>query len=104
MGYRVLAAQDGAEALSRYKAEGPIDLLITDLVMPKMGGRELIQTLRENSPDLKVIAMTGYEMEESVETLRAGGILKLIHKPFDERVLAQTIREVLDNIHSLPVL
>jgi PAS domain S-box-containing protein len=60
-GYDVVEAGDGVEALHVFEAqEGTIDLLVTDLVMPKMGGRDLAQELAPKSPDLKVLYLSGY--------------------------------------------
>jgi CheY-like chemotaxis protein len=60
LGYTVLAASSGQQALSAASRQGHIDLLITDVVMPKMSGRELSQTLGSLRPDLKTIHMSGY--------------------------------------------
>jgi PAS domain S-box-containing protein len=63
-GYRVATARNGREALARLEAQGPgeapIDVLVTDVVMPEMGGRELAQRLRRARPDLPVVFMSGY--------------------------------------------
>ncbi len=96
LGYRVLTAANGREALALDQAKGPIALLITDLVMPEMGGKALLQALHSRAPDLKALAMTGYMAEESVETLRAAGFLEVIRKPFDADRLARAVRRALD--------
>ena len=59
LGYRVLTAANGREALAVYEAEGGVDLVITDLVMPEMGGRQLMQKLKRVNPGLKGLAITG---------------------------------------------
>jgi two-component system, cell cycle sensor histidine kinase and response regulator CckA len=96
LGYRVLTAENGREALALHQTEGPIALLITDLVMPEMGGKILMQRLRDRAPRLKALAMTGYTAKESVETLQALGFLDVIRKPFDAATLAQAVRCALD--------
>jgi CheY-like chemotaxis protein len=96
LGYRVLTAADGREALALAQAEGPFALLITDLVMPEMGGKALLQALRRRVPDLKALAVTGYTAEESVQTLQAAGFLDVIRKPFDADRLARAVRRALD--------
>jgi len=96
LGYRVLTAANGREALKVCKAEGGADLVITDLVMPEMGGKRLMQELRKATPDLKVLALTGYAMEKSREELKDAGFLDVVYKPFDVDVLAQIIRRALD--------
>ncbi len=102
LGYRVLTAADGREALKLYHMEDSIALLITDLVMPEMGGKAMIQALRNDAPRLKAVAMTGYTTEEgmgldpSVDELQALGFIDVIRKPFNAATLGQTVRRALD--------
>jgi PAS domain S-box-containing protein len=96
-GYRVLMASDGSEGL-RISGEynGPIDLLLTDLVMPKMGGRELATRLEAERAGMKVLFMSGYT-EDAIShqgVLEAG--LSFIQKPFTTVALLRKVREVLD--------
>lgn len=97
-GYRVLHAEDGAAALQIVVAhEGTIDLLLTDVIMPGMNGRELAQRVSELRPNAKILYMSGYT--ENVigrnGTLDAG--IRLLQKPFTLRDLKSTVREVLDS-------
>jgi two-component system cell cycle sensor histidine kinase/response regulator CckA len=62
LGYRVFEAANGVEALKRFKELDGVDLLITDVVMPKMGGRELARRLRELSPHTRVLFNSGYTL------------------------------------------
>ncbi len=98
LGYQVLTAANGREALKVYKAEreGGIDLVLTDLVMPEMGGKQLIQELKKDSPDIKALAATGYVMWKDLEKLEEEGFLDVVHKPFDVDTLARVIRQALD--------
>jgi PAS domain S-box-containing protein len=96
LGYRVLAAMDGAEALRLYRSEGGVDLVVTDLVMPEMGGRELMRELRGENPRLKGLAITGYALTEGMEELRGEGLLDVVQKPFDVDTLARIVRRALD--------
>jgi len=112
LGYQVLTAANGREALDTHRSaveacpeRGPelvegwsrrIDLVITDLVMPEMGGRELIQELRKANPHLKGLALTGYVLADDLQELRKLGILEVIHKPFDVSTLGEVVRRVLD--------
>jgi len=96
LNYRVLVAANGRQALATYAKEGKIDLVITDLVMPEMGGEALMQTLRRTTPSLKGLAITGYAMQEVPEALRQVGILKVLHKPFQIDALAREVRHALD--------
>jgi len=100
-GYRVLDAADGAVAMQIAVAhEGVIQLLLTDVIMPGMNGRELAQHISEIRPSVKVLYMSGYT--ENVigrnGTLDAG--VRLLQKPFTLRDLKSMVREVLDSTQS----
>jgi PAS domain S-box-containing protein len=96
-GFKVLLAADGAEALRILEIHRkPIDLLVTDVVMPNMDGRELADRLRARMPDLKVLFLSGY-MDDAL--LRRGVFEAnetLLQKPFTPHSLAQRVCEVLD--------
>jgi CheY-like chemotaxis protein len=96
LGYRVLTAANGREALEVHEAEGRVDLVITDLVMPEMGGRRLVRDLRKETPDLKALAITGHIVEEDLRKLRKEGFLDIIYKPLDVHKLATAVRQALD--------
>ncbi|MCP4537515.1 MAG: response regulator [Chloroflexi bacterium] len=96
LGYRVLTASNGIEALEVHEAEGGADLLITDLMMPRMGGEELVQELGKIDPRLKALAITGYSVQELPGELRRAGFLGVVQKPFDVDILAQVVRRALD--------
>ncbi len=95
-GYTVLEAKDGAEAIEMANRHpGPIHLLVTDMVMPGMGGRELAARLAGARPEIKVIYMSGYT---EYATVRQGELEQnavLLTKPFTRGILARTVREVL---------
>jgi nitrogen-specific signal transduction histidine kinase/CheY-like chemotaxis protein len=104
MGYRVIAASNGADALERAAAHpGRIDLLLTDVVMPRLGGRELAERLSEARPGLRIIFMSGY----TADTMLRQGIADtggpFLQKPFTGQVLARKIRETLDGPAPLPL-
>ncbi|MBV8050057.1 MAG: response regulator [Acidobacteriaceae bacterium] len=95
-GYAVLHAQNGREALNiaqRYK--GLIHLLITDVVMPELGGRELANEIRELRPRTKVLFTSGY-LDGNIESTSVEQGAALLQKPFALSVLASKVREVLD--------
>jgi CheY-like chemotaxis protein len=97
LGYHVLLAASGEEALTASDAlKGPVDLLLTDVVMPGMDGKKLADELCSRRPDVKVIFMSGY----TDDAIAHHGILDsgviLIQKPLTPGVLARKIREVLD--------
>jgi DNA-binding response OmpR family regulator len=96
-GYQVLTAGSGTEALrlaAEYKR--PIDLLLTDLVMPGMNGKELAERLQHHFPGLRILYMSGY----SDDVLARPGALdrgaSFMPKPFSMEILAQNVRAALD--------
>jgi DNA-binding response OmpR family regulator len=95
-GYRLLIASSAEEALTQAGAhDGPIDLLLTDAMMPGKGGVELASLLTAQRPGLPVIVMSGY----TEDTLDVPGLkepIALLQKPFSPRELRRRIREVLD--------
>jgi PAS domain S-box-containing protein len=95
-GYRVLTARDGEEALDRHAALLPsIDLLVTDLVMPRLGGRQLLARMRELGCEPPALLMTGYAAP-GLEALREEGFADALLKPFDPATLARSVRRCLD--------
>jgi CheY-like chemotaxis protein len=96
-GYAVLDARDGAEALAAAtRGGGPIDLLVTDVVMPGLDGRGLAERLGARHPGLKVLYLSGYTDDAVV---RRGVLHEKVHflqKPFSPAALARKVREVLD--------
>ncbi len=97
-GYRVLEAQDGAEALQVCEEHrAPIHLLLTDVVMPGMSGRELAVRLVGARPEMKVIYVSGYTDDAIVQHgVREEGTV-FLQKPFSLDALARTVREALDS-------
>jgi two-component system cell cycle sensor histidine kinase/response regulator CckA len=96
-GYRVLIAIDGNEALQIANSyPDPIHLLVTDLVMPNIGGRELAQRLTPQRPAMKVLFMSGYSEDSALDIEEAGASAAVLQKPFSLDVLARSVRRVLD--------
>jgi signal transduction histidine kinase/CheY-like chemotaxis protein len=94
--YTVLEARDGQDALRvAEEYEGPIHLLLTDLVMPRMGGRELMERLTRTRTETRVLLMSGYTDEVPHPTSQ-GLHPTLLHKPFSPGVLTRRVREILD--------
>jgi PAS domain S-box-containing protein len=97
LGYRVLEGADGADGLRASASHpGPIDLLVTDVVMPGLGGRDLADRLRADRPGLIVLFMSGYgEQDAAARGLVPAGAT-VLQKPFTPRTLARRVREELD--------
>ncbi len=96
-GYRVLEAEDAQQALEVADAFAePIHLLLTDLVMPGLSGRELAERLQPERPDMKVLYMSGYSDHAVLrdQTLNSGA--NFLHKPFTPESLASRVRDILD--------
>jgi nitrogen-specific signal transduction histidine kinase/CheY-like chemotaxis protein len=96
-GYDVLEASGGSEAIAICEEHaGKIDLLVTDVVMPGMSGRELAERIGAEQPAIKVLLISGYTDDPSIQTGGAQGGLAFLQKPFSPITLTQRIREVLD--------
>jgi len=97
-GYTVLEAGRGEEALAvSEQHQGPIHLLLTDVVMPGMSGRELAERLGSKRPELKVVYMSGYTDDAIVRHGLLEQATAFIQKPFTPSSLARKVREVLDS-------
>ena len=96
-GYRVQVARDGEEALAVSDAfDGPIHLLVTDVVMPHMGGRELAVELWSRRPETRVLFMSGYTEDAILQQGLRRPSVSFIGKPFRPEALARKVREMLD--------
>lgn len=103
-GYHVIEAADGAEALEISKTlDDPIDLLVTDVIMPRLRGPELAQQLKTRLPKLRVIYMSGYLDPNEGSNLSIAGDC-LIQKPFSRDVLLQHASEALRRVSRDKVL
>jgi PAS domain S-box-containing protein len=96
LGYRILTAASGAEAIEiSCTHAGPIALLLTDVVMPNMSGRQLADALRPQRPDMKVLFLSGYTEDTIVNHGVLDPNVQFLPKPFSREVLARKMREVL---------
>jgi two-component system cell cycle sensor histidine kinase/response regulator CckA len=96
-GYRVIEAESGERALQEAAAfEGRIELLVTDVVMPKMNGRDLAHALGLLRPEMKVLFLSGYTGEAIVNQGEHGRGAPFLQKPFTPDTLARKIRDTLD--------
>jgi CheY-like chemotaxis protein len=93
-GYSVHEAENGVEALRAItELPKPVDLLVTDVIMPRMGGRELAQQLSLQSKGLRILFISGYMKEDIADD---GGTVAFLQKPFTPEQLVRKAREVLD--------
>jgi len=96
LGYAVLPARTPAEALKRAESrEQGIDLILTDVIMPEMNGRDLAEKVRALRPGIKVLYMSGYSGEIIARQGALEEGVRLLQKPFSEKALARAIREAL---------
>jgi two-component system, cell cycle sensor histidine kinase and response regulator CckA len=90
-GYTVLDAAHGLDAVAAFERADHVDLLLSDVVMPQLGGRPLVERLRRSKPDLPALLMSGYSQDDP------GDQVPLIQKPFDMTALVERVRAVLDD-------
>jgi hypothetical protein len=95
VGYKVVVAKDGREALARMR-EQRFDLVVTDLVMPEREGIEIVQTLRKEQPDLKIIAVSGAFGGMYLKVAKALGANATLAKPVSKDALLTTVRSLLE--------
>ena len=97
LGYSVVEAGDATEALRLVgKADPPIDLVLSDIVMPEFDGAKLRARLAKAHPDIPVLLTSGFALEELVRQGRLERGTVLLHKPFDPGQLASAVRNALD--------
>ena len=96
-GYKVITASNGREALEIYgKAQGEIKLVILDLLMPEMGGKECLRELLTIEPELKVVVASGFSSDTSVDESAELGAKAFVSKPFKIEELLHQVRRILD--------
>lgn len=97
-GYTVIEASNGKEALAKYQEQhGKIDLLLTDLVMPEMGGIEIYENIIQQRPLLPVIFMSGYMPDKDRMSKITDGSLPYLSKPFSRQSLVKMVQDTLRN-------
>ena len=95
-GYDVLSARTGAEAISLFKQSGPVHLLVTDMVMPGMNGRDLADKLASLCPGVKTLYMSGYNEDFGDHPAPlTDKDLPFLQKPFTAESLSTKVKEVL---------
>jgi len=106
LNYKVIAACDGEEAVTLYRSmmeqaleqdrqEHPVDLVILDMILPKLDGKETFDHLRQINPDVRVILSSGYDVDDRVKEVLDHGALGFIQKPYHIESLLNLVRKVL---------
>ena len=93
-GYHVIEVSNGKEALEILNSQ-PVDLLVTDIMMPGMTGIELLKTARQTYPDLRAIVMTGHKTSEAVIGALRNRACEFLEKPFRTEELVEAVRAVM---------
>ena len=96
MGFRLLVARDGLEALDVFRASPEVDLVLMDLAMPRMDGREAFAIMRKERPGIRVILSSGYSEQEAIHDLDGKGPAGFIQKPYTLKALRKVIQETLE--------
>jgi len=96
LGYEVVVACDGREGLQIYLEEDAgFDLVLLDMVMPVMNGRDCFDAMRKHNPNAQVVISTGFSKEEDLREMKEHGLAGLVRKPYLSSTLSQTIHDAL---------
>ncbi|MBI9100223.1 MAG: response regulator, partial [Spirochaetaceae bacterium] len=97
MGYTVLLADNGKVAVELYESlHREIDIVIMDVIMPKMSGSEAFYKMKSINPDCRIIMISGFTKNEDIQKLKESGLAAFIKKPFSDVELNRVIEEVLE--------
>jgi CheY-like chemotaxis protein len=95
-GYEVTAFPDGSQALDHYRRQWQnIDVVILDMIMPVMSGRETFQALRAINPDVRVLLASGYALDEETQLMLAEGVADFLQKPYAASTLSVKLDALL---------
>jgi two-component system cell cycle sensor histidine kinase/response regulator CckA len=95
-GYRVYSAKNGIDAVTLYKKHGhQLDLVVLDMIMPQMGGRECFYRLKKINPEVKVLIITGFTTDGSVEDFLEEGALGIMTKPFELQAFTENVQRII---------
>ena len=96
LGYKVKAVNDGVQAIDILKSNKfKIDLVVLDMIMPKMSGRQTYKKIKVLDPDMKVLVCSGYSSDDEIQTMLEQGCADYIFKPFDVATLSEKVNNVL---------
>jgi two-component system, cell cycle sensor histidine kinase and response regulator CckA len=98
LGYRVMIATGGKQGLKVYEQnKDAIDIVILDMIMPEIGGKETFDTMLQINPSVKVLLSSGYSLDGQAKDIMQGGCKGFIQKPFTMAELSKKIREIMDD-------
>jgi DNA-binding NtrC family response regulator len=96
-GYHVLTAPDGREALELYRSRmDEIALVLLDLIMPEMGGKQCLEELLKINPEIKVVVASGYSVNGNIKDFVEAGAKGFVGKPYEMKELLTAVRKFLD--------
>ncbi len=96
LGYEVIVARNGQEGLQIYLQENAaFDLVLLDMAMPVMNGRDCFEAMRKHNPDVLVVLSSGFSKVEDLQEMKDHGLVGLVRKPYSSSTLSQTIHEAL---------
>jgi len=96
MGYRVIVACNGKEALDLFRGQREqIDLIISDVIMPILGGIDLLKSVRQSNTSLPFILVTGYDLDHVMDSAMQHKNYHLLHKPFNFEILSESIQTLI---------
>ncbi|MBP5181867.1 MAG: response regulator [Lentisphaeria bacterium] len=97
LGYSVILAENGLDAVEICRENpGEIDLVLLDMIMPKLGGHGAFYQIRAVDPNIRILLSSGFVAQEAVDDLLANGAAGFLPKPHRIKTLAQEIRRILD--------
>jgi PAS domain S-box-containing protein len=103
LGYQVTVADNGKQGLQQFKEmKGAFDLVILDMVMPEMNGRDCFFGLKKIDPQVRVILSTGYANDQDIQEMRSAGLFATLAKPFSSARLSQVILQALSKPRGFP--
>lgn len=97
-GYTVLVAEGGWNAIKLFERHSPIDLLLTDVIMPDLTGPVVAERLRARQPDLPVLFISGFHDADLVQRFVTSKGFNLLPKPFTVDALLRVVREAIDSV------
>jgi DNA-binding NtrC family response regulator len=96
-GYNVLSAPDGQAAIELFKSQmSRINMVITDMFMPNMTGKQFVEAVRQFDKDMKILFVSGYSPDDTADGMPPGRSVAFLEKPYARDQLSKKIRDVLD--------